>query len=261
MKRQLTSYSVNSLKRGLSILECFTPKKQNFSLSEITKITLISKTTAFRLLNTFCELNYLKYDSQNKKYYLGPKVLSLGFSVLQGLDIREIARPYLEMAVREFDQTVNLSMLDETNMVYIDRIKVHHIIDPNINIGDRIPLYNTAAGRAALSCLEQKKLELIVKQIRKDPKTIPYIGRNGNRLLRLLDEVRANGFAIDDEEYVRGVRAIAVPVLSKKNEYYAINVVMASELVTVNEIKTKFSPKLIKIGKELSRSLGYQQAM
>jgi IclR family pca regulon transcriptional regulator len=259
MKRHPTSiYSVNSLKKGLSILECFTPRKHHFSLSEITKVAGISKTTAFRLLNTFCELDYLKYDSENKKYYLGPRVLSLGFSVLQSLDIREIARPYLEMLAKEFDKTVNLSILDKTEMVYIDRIKVHSIRDFNINIGDRIPVYNTAAGRAVLAYLEREKLLGMLKEIKKHPNGSRFIGKDGNKLIRILDNVRANGFSISDEEVLRGVRAIAVPVFSQQKEYYAVNVVVASELVSVNELKTKYAPKLAKVGKELSKAMGSQ---
>lgn len=258
MKRPSISYSVNSLRRGLSILECFIPRKHHYSLAEITKVTGISKTSTFRLLSTFCELDYLKYDSKNKKYYLGPRVLSLGFSVLQSLDIREIARPYLENLAREFDKTVNLSILDKTEMVYIDRIKVHSIRDFNINIGDRIPVYNTAAGRAVLAYLEREKLLGILKEIKKHPNASGFIGKDGNKLIRILDNVRANGFSISDEEVLKGVRAIAVPAFSQQKEYYAINVVVASELVSVNELKTKYAPKLIKVGRELSKAMGYQ---
>ncbi len=114
MKRPITySKFVNSLSRGLTILECFTRRKQYLSLAEITKMIGVPKATVFRLLHTMRELNYLKYDFPNKKYYLGPKVLSLGFSVLQSLEVCEIARPYLEKLARECDKTVNVSMLDK----------------------------------------------------------------------------------------------------------------------------------------------------
>ncbi len=249
---------VNSLNRGLLILECFTPKKQTFSLSEVTKIMGISKTTVFRLLNTLCELNYLKYDLPNKKYYLGPKVLSLGFSVLQSLEIREIAKPYLERLARECDKTVNLAVLDKTEMVYIERIKVHDIRDLNISIGQRITVYNTAVGKAVLANLEQEKIMGILKEIKKDLKISRYIGRNGDRLIKELDDVRRNGFAVNDEEYLKGIRAIAVPIFSPRGVYYALNVVVASELASVGELKKNYAPKLIKISKEISEATGYQ---
>ena len=174
------------------------------------------------------------------------------------MDIREIARPYLERLARECDKTVNLSMLDKQEMVYIDRIKVQSIREFNINIGDRIPVHNTAAGRAVLAYIEQGKLIGILKELKKDSRTSRDIGRNGNKLLRILYDVKVAGFAINDEEFLRGIRAIAVPVFSHQDIYYAINVVVASELVTVDQLKKEYAPKLIKIGKELSKAMGYQ---
>jgi IclR family pca regulon transcriptional regulator len=145
-------------------------------------------------------------------------------------------------------------------MVYIDRIKVHHIRDFNINIGDRIPVYNTAAGRAVLAYLEEEKLLEIIREIKNIPGYSRYIGENGNKLIRILDNVRANGFSVNDEELLIGVRAIAVPVFSHQNAFYAINVIVASEQVSVNELKNEYAPKLIKIGNELSKAMGYQKA-
>ncbi len=132
---------INSLNNGLLILECFTPFKINLSLSETCKLTGLSKATVFRLLKTLSQLNYLRYDSRDKKYCLGPKVLSLGFTVLQGMEIREIARPYIERLSEEFRKTINLAVLDGIEMVHVDRIRFPDVRDLNMSIGSRIPAY------------------------------------------------------------------------------------------------------------------------
>ena len=150
---------INSLNNGLLILECFTPFKNNLSLSETCKLTGLSKATVFRLLKTLSQLNYLRYDSRNKKYYLGPKVLSLGFTVLQGMEIREIARPYIERLSEECRKTVNLAVIDGLEMVHVDRIRFPDVRDLNISIGSRIPAYNTALGRAVLAHQEKEKFK------------------------------------------------------------------------------------------------------
>jgi IclR family pca regulon transcriptional regulator len=108
---------VNSLVRGLLVLECFTPQKHQFTLAELSKLVDIPKSSLYRVVKTLCEMNYLRYDEQNKRYYLGPKVLSLGFSVLQSMELREIARPYIEKLSRECNKTVNLAILDKYEMV------------------------------------------------------------------------------------------------------------------------------------------------
>lgn len=256
------SYNVfiNSLNKGLSILECFTPLKYDLSLSETCKLTGLSKATVFRLLKTLSQLNYLRYDSRNKKYYLGPRVLSLGFAVLQGMEVREIARPYIERLSEECRKTVNLAVMDRVEMVHIDRIRFPDVRDLNISIGSRIPSYNTALGRAVLAHQEKEKFREILKEICKDPKVVKGVGKDGKILTKILEKVRKEGFATGDEEFVKGIRAIAVPLFSPNGVAYSINVVVPGDTVSMDELKIKYAPKLIKIGQEISEMLGYQRA-
>ncbi len=249
---------VNSLSLGLSILESFTPAKNSFSLSEIRRIVRAPKTTVFRLLKTLGELDYLKYDLQNKTYSLGTKVLSLGFSVLQGLEIREIARPYLEGLSREWNKSINLLILDKVEMIYIDRTKVYNIRELNINIGTRIPVHTTAAGRAVLAYLDRERLQEIIGEIRRSPDVSRQIGKDGSKLLRCLHEVRTHGFATSDEEIVRGIRAVAAPIFSPRGENYAINVAVASEIMSLAELKTHYAPQLMKVANKISKAIEYQ---
>ena len=76
-------------------------------------------------------------------------------------------------------------------------------------------------------------------------------------MTKTLDEVRKNGFALSDQEFLRGIRAIAVPVFSPTGVAYAINIVVEPEDVSIDELRNKYAPKLIKTGKELSGALGY----
>lgn len=245
---------VNFLSRGLLILECFTPNRHHFSLSELSKNTHISKSTVFRILKTLCEMNYLKYDSQNKKYYLGAKVLSLGFSVLQSMELRDIARPYIEKLSRECNKTVNLAILDKHEMVYIERVRVPGLRNFNISIGNRIPVWNTAVGKAVLAHLEEERLNEIIKEL----KELPECNISGKKLMKELGEVRKNGYAVNDQEYLRGVRAVAVPVFSPNEVTCAINIIGEPEEVSMIELRNIYAPKLIKLGKELSEALGFQ---
>ena len=248
---------VNSIYIGMSILESFTPKKRFYTLSEITKIVNAPKSSVFRLLKTFCRLDYLQYDTENKRYCLGPRILSLGFAFLLSLEIRDIVRPYLEKLARECDKTVNLTMLDKGEMVYIDKIKVHDLRDLNINIGERIPVHNTAAGKAVLAYLDPQRLLAIIKEIKRGRGVLQEIGQNGSRLLKALAEVRTKGYAMNDQEFRKGVRAIAVPILSPQGANYSISMVVASEILSIEELTGKYAPKLIKIGNEVSKAAGY----
>jgi IclR family pca regulon transcriptional regulator len=227
---------VNSLVRGLLVLECFTPQKHQFTLAELSKLVDIPKSSLYRVVKTLCEMNYLRYDEQNKRYYLGPGVLSLGFAVLQSMEMREIARPYLEKLSRECNKTVNLAILDKHEMVYIERVRVPGLREFNISIGNRIPVWNTAVGKAVLAHLKPETLNEIIKKL----KEFREFKGLGNELVKALNEVKKDGYALSDQEFLRGIRAIAVPIFS------------------IDELKNKYAPKLIKTGRELSGALGYK---
>ncbi len=252
------SKKTNSNIKGVLILECFSPNRPHLSQSEIQKITKISKSTVFRLVKTLTDLNYLKYDPGNGKYFLGPKVLSLGFSVLQSLEVREIARPYLEKLSRECNKSVNLLMLDGIQMVFVERIRVPGPRDYNVSIGSRIAVYNTAAGRAVLAYLEQEKLSSVIREIQEDPSAVRHIGQDGERLFQILSKVTREGFATNDEESAKGLRAVAVPIFSSEGVACAIDLIVAPEEVSLKELRKRYAPKLAETGKEISEAMGYR---
>ena len=249
----------NTVARALQMLEAFSPEKPNRSFPELHRITGVPRSTVFRLLKTLTELNYLRYHSETRNYSLGPRVLSLGFSVLQSMEIREFTRPYLEKLSRQCNKSVNLLMLDRQQMVFIERVRVPGLRDFNISVGSTIPIYNTAAGRAVLAYMDEGKFREIVQRLKKEPEALRYIGRNANTLDQLLTEVRRNGFAINDEESTKGVRAIAVPIFSPEGVTYAMDMIVAPEEVSVEELKDQYAPRLITAGKEISKAMGWDQ--
>ncbi len=251
------SGSSSSPIRSLLILECFTARQPRLSMSDIQKTSGMPKSTVFRLLKALTERNYLKYDPERRQYHLGPRVLSLGFSVLQNLEAREIARPYLERLSREFERSVSLLMLDNNEMVFVERIRVPAIRDFSLSVGSRIPVYNTASGKAVLAFLEPVRLNGIIEQLKKTPAASPFIGRGGSVLRKALAEVRNQGFAVNDQESARWVRGLAVPVFSS-SEIYALTVVVAPEEVSMEELRRTYAPRFMEVSRELSEAFGYQ---
>jgi IclR family KDG regulon transcriptional repressor len=250
---------INPSLKPLYLLECFTLQKPNLTLSNIQKSTRIPKSTVFRLLKALTAENYLKYDSERWQYRLGARVLSLGFTVLQNMEAREIARPYLESLSRELNRSTSILMLYEHEVIYIDRIRVPSLRDFNISVGSRIPVYNTAAGRAILAHIEEPKLRKVIERLKNDTRSDEYIGKGGSRLLKCLADVKKHGYAINDQESIKGVRAIAVPVFSSSEDIYSMSVVVPPEEVTVKDLKTIYAPRLMEVGKEVSDALGHHR--
>ncbi len=248
--------SANALVRGLLVLECFSPERDRLSLAQLAGALTVPKSSLFRVVKALAGMDYLRYDERSKTYSLGVRVLSLGFSVLQSMELREIARPYLEKLTRQFNKTVNLAILDKHHMVYVERVKVPGYRDFNIGIGSRIPAWNTAVGKAVLANLKPVRLRELMGKFRELPEF--NAGGGEERLARHIKEVRKDGFAINDQESLKWIRAIAVPVFSPEGVACAINIVVEAEEVSVDELRNRYARELLDAGKELSRALGYR---
>ena len=250
---------INSLGRGLNLLEAFTHDRLSLTFTEIVKDMGLSQTTIFRITHTLKELGYLKLDPKNRKYYLGPKVLELGFATLSNMKTRDIARAYMEELYRAIGENINLGILDDCEIVYSDQIKANQILDINLHVGNRIPVYNTAIGRAIMMYMSMSELNQIIKKLKQDQKARPFLGLNGQRIFRVLEEARERRFAVNNEEYTPGVRAIAVPILNHQSSVEAgINISVPSARVSLNDLESKCAPLLIETGQKISSALGFR---
>ena len=158
-----------SLERGLAILSSFNSDRPLIGVSELSRELELSRSTAHRYIATLAQLGYLQQDPDSKRYRLGPKVLDLGFSAINSMDLREISAPHLRQLSDETGYTVNLAILDGIDVVYIERCRTagpgQRDIDLNLHVGARLPAYCTAMGKAILAFLPEDRLEEIIEQI------------------------------------------------------------------------------------------------
>ena len=131
-------------------------------VSEIGRALDLSRSTAHRYVATLAALGYLQQDRESKRYRLGPRVLDLGFSAINSMDVREISAPHLQQLSDETGHTVNMAILDGGDIVYIERCRAsrpgQREIDLNLHIGARLPAYCTAMGKAMLAFLPDDRL-------------------------------------------------------------------------------------------------------
>ncbi len=244
-----------SLVRGLMVLESFNQKKDNYTLSELAKYLSIPKSSLHRIVKDLSQMNYLRYEELSKRYYLGTRVLSLGFSLLESMELREIARPYLERLSQECNKTINLAIFDKEEMVYIERIRVPGIRTVNVGVGNRLPLWNTSVGRIFLAYIDPEEVnEMLVKA-----KESPEFKIDEIRLFNILARIREEGFVVVDQEFLWGILTLAVPIFSPSGIIGAINLVGEPETVSTETLRNEYAPRLMKVGKELSQALGYHE--
>ena len=173
------SYS-QSLERGLAILSAFRSGQPLLGVSELARGVGLSRSTAHRYIATLASLGYLQQDPSTRKYRLGPRVLDLGFSAINSMDLREVAAPHLQALSDETGHTVNMAVLDGPDIVYIERCRTarqgQREIDLNLHVGSRLPAYCTSLGKVLLANLADDKLrelhllqrlaQLVVGQVR-----------------------------------------------------------------------------------------------
>jgi IclR family transcriptional regulator, pca regulon regulatory protein len=248
----------NSLQRGLQVLETFTPSSPRMRLQEVVNKTGLPKVTVLRFLRTLTALKYLSYNSETKLYSLSPRVMSLGYTALSGMDVREAALPLLEQLSETTGQNVNLGILDGTQVVYVERIKRKQILNIDLHVGSRLNAYNSSIGQVILAYMDRAELDRIVGEILQDHEIAAVAGPKGEVLYKNLREVRRAGYALNDESYVGGVRAIGAPVFDHRGVVDAgINIPIFSHMVSREELLEKHLPPLLDTAERVSAARGF----
>ncbi len=250
---------INSVRRCFEILQAFTPEEPRLTLQDLTAKIGLPKTTVHRFLHTLITSNYVACSQ--KEYFLGPKFVSLSMSVLASMEVREIALPFLEELSRHSQQNVNLGILDRTEVMYICRVERKGIIPMTLKIGSRLNCFQTSMGRAILAFLDPEQLAGVLEELTRDIGAAKVVGARGEHLLKVLQEVKRKGYAVDDEEWILGVRAIAAPVFNMQGRVEAaVNMPVISAAITRNRLIKEFVPLLLSTTEKISASLGYTPA-
>lgn len=202
---------VLTLEKGLRILSAVAEHRAGVTLTELAKALDVNKSTAHRFLTTFVELGYLERADGEERYRIGVKVLKLAGALLDGQGIREVASPYLHDLMRGTGETSHLCVVDDNEVVYIDKVDSPHPLRMYSHVGLRLPLHSTAAGKAMLARWPERRLEGVLdgelQQRTARTITSPLAFREH------LAEIRTRGYAIDDEEEVEGVRCVASAIV------------------------------------------------
>lgn len=249
--------TVESLRKGLEILEAFASHGPQMTLPEITKISGMPKASAYRFLQTLITLDYIHYFPNSRTYRLGPKVMSLGFSVLGAEEIGTVSQPYLEELSEKIDENVNLGILDGSDVVYIIRIKRRRILGIDLSIGSRLSAYNTAIGQAILAFTDPQKQDSIIQKLVQNRELHDEIGSAGEKLKDTLGQIKSQGYSLADDEYITGLRSIGVPIFKGNGTVEAaINVPVFSQFCTRKKLVTEYLPLVMEIADTISRLRG-----
>ncbi|HEY9499778.1 MAG TPA: IclR family transcriptional regulator C-terminal domain-containing protein [Terrimesophilobacter sp.] len=243
---------VQSLARGLSVIRSFDAEHPEMTLSDISRRTGLTRATSRRFLLTLVELGYVKTD--DRLFSLTARVLELGFSYLSALSLPEIAQPHLEQLAASIHESTSASVLDGTDIVYVARVPTRRIMSVRINIGTRFPAYATSMGRVLLASFSPAELERHLDAIDFAGLTSHTI-TSREALVKELDRVRKQGWAMVDQELENGLRSIAAPIRHASSVIAAINVSTTANSHTVESIHENLLPPLKLAAERISHDL------
>jgi IclR family transcriptional regulator, pca regulon regulatory protein len=251
-----------SLERGLAILECFNPERPTLGIAEIADDLGMSRSTTHRYAITLVALGLLEQGA-SRKYRLCLRVTDLGMSTLSSTGLPEHARPYLEELRHRTSYTASLSVLDGSEILYVDRAcgfrRGQNKIDLNLRPDSRLPVYCTSMGKVLLASLprdEQDELISEIKLTRRGPNSITT-----KKALRTeLEQVFEEGVAVNDEELMAGLVSIACPIRCENRETVAaLNLAAHTSMISVEEMVERLLSHLLATADNISARLGYRR--
>jgi DNA-binding IclR family transcriptional regulator len=248
------TYQVRALERGLFIVETVADAGEALSLSEIAKRHDLNLSTTFRLVRVLTQLGWLESDDQANQYRLGIRAFEVGSRFLSQLRVEEEARPILEALAYDTGQTASLGILEEADVVYVGIVHGQAEVGIQSRIGARHPAYCTALGKALISELDEAALDKIIEagMPRRTENTIT----SPEVLHHELGEIRRAGYAIDNEERLRGIYCVASPIRNHEQRVVAAVSVSALVFAVTRESRFRFAQLVSQAARDISARLG-----
>ena len=239
-----------AVERALTMLEAVAQESDGLSNAEISRKLNIPKSSASYILRTLETRGYLTRDEETGKYRVGLKILSLSRGALDGRDVRGIALPIMRHLTHQTGLTCHLAVLDGPDAVYIEKVEPEGFIRMDTWVGRRMRVHATSVGKAIVAHTPQERLEEILGKSgmeKRTPKTITTLPR----LLRELEKVRDQGYAVDDEENNLGARCVAAPIFDERGSIEASLGLSG----TTQQVSPHTMPRIIEALKDAARHI------
>ncbi len=226
------------------------------ALTEICHLVRLPKTTVFRYLCTLRECGFVVYDPETDLYWLGLRIFELGQAVSEQLQVRKFALPIMGELRDRFNETVNLGVLDGSNVVYVEMMESRRSLRMQAALGSRDPVYSTALGKALLAFMPEEEWSnhLPEKLMMRTANTLTSYSSLKQDLIR----TRIRGFSLDREENEEGAHCIGAPIFDHLGQVIAALSMSAPARRLTGTMEEEVAEAVMQATATISRYLGYQ---
>lgn len=249
-------YFLQSLAKGMHVLHTLANSQKPLGLVDLSRRAGTNNATVTRICHTLAELGYVRRDRQ-RRFHLTPKLLSLGYASMNSLNWRQVAQHYLEQLAEKTGETVNFSVLQGNELMYLVRINnTGRILPFELQVGSRLPLHCTSMGKSLLAFLAKEDLDRILAGYEFSLLTHRTIS-NEKDFRQELARVKRQGYALNDEELSVGLRSVSAPIMDSAGQAIAaLNIAVPTKRVSREKLEQRLAPLAMKTAGKIQRALG-----
>ncbi len=246
----------DSTSRLFQIIEFLACSKDWVSVRTMARELHISAASAYRTLNSLKELGYVRQQAQDSKYQLTLKIAGVSAQVLENVQLRQIAHPFLQSLTSLTNETTHLAVLEDREFVYIDKVDNIQAMRMRSRLGQRGQLHCTAAGKSMLAFMPECDMQAITKRLKFEALTENTI-TDPSKFIKHLMKVRELGYAVDDEENEMGIRCIGSPIYDHAGRLAGALSISGWTITMTRERIPQLAPELMQTCQRISSELGF----
>lgn len=245
--------------RAFAVIETIVRADRPVSLTEVMAEVTLPKPTVYRILTLLEHAGLLLHEPDGKRYTVGPRLARLGVDVLMNSSVRGSRHAILQRLVDQLGETCNFTMLDGSEVIYLDRVETASPLRMNLQPGSRVPLHCTASGKLFLAMLPHRQREKLLDHLPLARHTENTITERV-RLEQALTRIRRDRVSTDNEEYLTGLVCVAVPVMGRDGRPCASVAVHAPVARMPLERALEHLPTLRRAAEALTATLSHDGA-
>ena len=247
---------VQSVERALIIMETLAKSQDGLTITEISNKIDLHKSTVHRLLGTLIKMGYVAQNKNSSTYDITLKLFEMGYDKVQKADVLALAKPYIKELMTISKETIHLVLREKAEIIYIDKVESKNTIRMYSSIGRRSPVYCTSVGKAMLAYLDGEEVREIW-EMSDIQKLTEYTITDYDQMLAELEEIRTQGYAVDEQENELGIRCIGAPIFDHNEEVVAAISISGPALRVTKERIKELGEAVKQYSLYISRELGY----
>ncbi|MHB0773880.1 IclR family transcriptional regulator [Bradyrhizobium sp. 1.29L] len=250
------SLFVNSIEKAFSVLDAFSRERSRLTLAAVTKLTGLDKSAAQRFLFTLQQLNLLRKHEDTKQFSLSPRLLEFAYAYTYSDGLIERAQPFLVEAHEKTGETVNLVVMEGTDVILVWRTPTRDIVAMNVQIGLRMPALYSIAGRAIVARLSPQERDDILRGTDYERYTNQAVA-SSDEMRGLIERAAKDGYVLSKSQYLHEETAVGAAIVDGANVVRGgISLSGPGSRLTVKEARDKLLPATIAAARKISLALG-----